>query len=363
MPELHRRSLGPTCRLPVVLAGIAALNLAACQSRPESVAALPPVSADVWAVVDGHEVLRADVERAFRQLGDGQTLSQEEALTAKLGLLEDLITEEILLARARQLQIEPTESEIDKAFVEARGGLADEAFQQELTKRNLTASEMREGLRRRLISQKLLDREIGSRISITEQQVTDFFNANRAEFNLSEDAFRLAQIIVTPVRDPQIANRTGDDAGTPEAAAAKVSMLMERLKGGASFMDLARDYSEDPDSAPLGGDLGLVPLSAVKQAPPALRDAVLQVPAGSARVVTEDGLHTIVFVAAREAAGQRDLSMPAVRQSITDTLRGRQEQLWRTAYITAARTDAEVVNYLARRVVEAQGVPASAPTP
>jgi hypothetical protein len=53
--------------------------------------------------------------------------------------------------------------------------------------------------------------------------------------------------------------------------------------------------------------------------------------------------------------------MPAVRESITETLRGRQEQLWRTAYITAARTDAEVVNYLARRVVDAQGrVPDSA---
>ena len=44
---------------------------------------------------------------------------------------------------------------------------------------------------------------------------------------------------------------------------------MERLKAGASFGDLARDFSEDPESAPRGGDLGLVPLSAVKQAAPA----------------------------------------------------------------------------------------------
>ena len=37
---------------------------------------------------------------------------------------------------------------------------------------------------------------------------------------------------------------------------AKVQMLMERLKGGASFQDLAMRYSEDADSAPRGGDLG-----------------------------------------------------------------------------------------------------------
>jgi hypothetical protein len=49
--------------------------------------------------------------------------------------------------------------------------------------------------------------------------------------------------------------------------------------------------------------------------------------------------------------------MPAVREQITQTLRGRREQLWRTAYLSAARADAKVVNYLARRVVEAQGRP------
>jgi peptidyl-prolyl cis-trans isomerase SurA len=165
----------------------------------------------------------------------------------------------------------------------------------------------------------------------------------------------VAQIVVTPVRDPQLANRSGDDAGTPEAATAKVAMLMERLKQGAPFADLARDYSEDPESAPRGGDLGLVPLSAVKQAPPALRDAVLQVTPGTARVVNQGGTRTIVFVVAREPAGQRDLSTPNVRQQITENLRTRKEQLLRTAYLTAARTDARVVNYLARRLVESQG--------
>ena len=46
-------------------------------------------------------------------------------------------------------------------------------------------------------------------------------------------------------------------------------MLMERLKGGAPFDQLAMDYSEDPQSAPRGGNVGLVPLSALQQAPPA----------------------------------------------------------------------------------------------
>jgi hypothetical protein len=67
------------------------------------------------------------------------------------------------------------------------------------------------------------------------------------------------------------------------------------------------------------------------------------------------GSHTIVLVIAHEPAGQRDPSMPQVRQRITDAIRGRKELLLRTAYLTAIRDDATVVNYVARRVVESQG--------
>ena len=97
------------------------------------------------------------------------------------------------------------------------------------------------------------------------------------------------------------------------------------------------------------------PSSALKQAPPPLRDAVLKATPGTVNVVSEGGGHTIVLVVAHEPAGQRDLSMPAVRESITGTLRARREQLLRAAYLTAVRSDAKVVNHLARRLVESQG--------
>ena len=53
--------------------------------------------------------------------------------------------------------------------------------------------------------------------------------------------------------------------------------------------------------------------------------------------------------------------MPAVRDGITQTLRGRKEQLLRAAYLTAIRSDAQVVNYLARRLVENKGTMPNAP--
>lgn len=192
-------------------------------------------------------------------------------------------------------------------------------------------------------------------LGLTPHLVTDFFNANRAQFNLAEESYHLAQIVVTPVREGQLTNTTGDDAATPQAAAAKVQMLMERLTAGAPFQDLAAGYSEDPESAPRGGDLGMVPLSRLKQVPPQLRDAVLNKAPGTVNVASGGGAYTLVLVVAREPAGQRDLSTPGVRDRITETLRSRKEQLFRSAYLTVARADAKVVNHLARRLVESTG--------
>jgi peptidyl-prolyl cis-trans isomerase SurA len=345
--------------LSAVLCALGATCLTlACRSTP---ATAPAPSADTWAVVGGKSITRSDVEKAFRREGNAAPgLSEEETLTAQLGLLDNLIMEEILVSKASALKVEVPESDVEAAYNQAKANLTEEAFQQELTRRNLTPTDMRDGLRRQLITQKLITQEVGSKVVVTDQQVSDFFGANRAQFNLPEDAYHLAQIVVTPVREAQLANASGDDASTPQAAATKVQQIMERLKGGASFAELARNFSEDPESAPRGGDLGLIPLSAVKQAAPTLRDAVLQMTPGNARIVSEGGAHTIVFLVAKEVAGQREL--PDVKQRIIDMLKGRREQLLRAAYLATARTDADVVNYQARRVVESQGkVPAPEP--
>jgi peptidyl-prolyl cis-trans isomerase SurA len=289
-------------------------------------------------------------------------LSEEESLTAKLSLLNEVVVQELLLAKAGELKIELPDSELDAAFAARRKNMSEDAFNQELGRRSLTAADMRDGLGRELLAQKVVEREVTSKVAVSDQDVTDFFNANRARFYFPEEAYHIAQIAITPVRDPQLANRTGDDATTPQAAAAKAKMLMEKLKSGASFAELAMDYSEDPQTAQRGGDLGYVPVSKLQQAPPALRNAVLNVKPGTVNIVSQGGAHTLVAVVAHEPAGQRDLSTPAVKESITTALRTRREQLLRTAYLTKLRTDATVVNYLARRLVESQGkVPTLAP--
>ena len=342
----------------VCLAAIVLVTISSCQSKPAAPPPAPVVSPDTWATVDGQAITRDQVEKEARRLRQGtDPESAEEGLVGRLAVLEDMIVEHILLSRAPRLAVSVSEMDLDNAYNEARKGIPDEAFQQELTRRNLTAADMRDGLRREMLGRKIMEHEVTTRVTISDQDVIDFFNANRAQFNLPEDAYHLAQIIVTPVRDQQIANRTGDDAATPQAAVAKVQTLMDRLKKGGAFADLARDYSEDPNTAPRGGDLGLVGMSQISKAPPLLRDAAMKTTAGAARVVNENGIFTIVYVVAHEPAGQRDLASPGVKERITAGLRTTREQALRAAYLAAARSDADVTNYLARTVVESQGKP------
>lgn len=343
-----RRALIPFALALAAVAG-------ACQSRQ---AAPPPVSQDVWAVVDGREIRREEVEKAYRRAAQpNPALSEEEETTARLNLLDQIIVQDILLARGNELKIVLSDSELDAAFNDGRKNISEEAFNKELSARNLTAADMREGLRRELIAQKVIEREVTSKITVTDQDINDFFNANKAKFNLTEDAVHLAQIVVTPVRDQGLNNRARDDATTVQAATAKVQMLMERLKSGTPFSELAMDYSEEPQSVPQGGDVGLIPMSALRQAPPPLRDAVMKLQPGTVSVVSMEGGYTIVALLAKQAAGQRDPSMPEVRDGITATLKGRREQLLRTAYLGAIRNKATVVNHVARRIVESQGKP------
>ena len=325
-------------------------------------AASPAPSANAWAVVNGHEITRDDVEKAYRRAApENQTPSEEEAYTAKLNLLNELIIQDVLLAKAQQLKIELPESELDNAFNEAKKNIPPAAFEEELKKRNLTAADMREDLRRNLLAQKVVDKEVGEKAKPSEADIKAFFDANKAQFNRNEDAIRLAQIVITPVREQQRANRTGDDAGSPQEAIAKAQMLMQRLKEGIAFGDLAADYSEDPESAQRGGDLGFVPISALAQAPPALRDAALQSNPGTVKLVSQGGAHTIVLVVAKDKKGQKDLSMPEVKDGISSMLKNRKEQLLRAAYLSALRNDAVVVNVLAKQIVDAGGkVPAAA---
>jgi len=347
------------CWLPLVI--VVAAGAGACRQAAQ----VPqPVGADIWAVVDGREIRGDEVDKAYRRSADPNAhASVAETTAAKLNLLDQLITQSILVAKAAELKIDVPAADVDTAFDAQKKGISEDAFNQELTSRAMTAVDLRDSLRRDLLARKVLEHEVTAKIVVTDQDVNEYFDANKAQFNLPEDAFHLTQIVVTSVKDAGLNNRTGDDATTPQAAEAKVRMLTERLKAGAQFSELAMDYSEEPASAPRGGDVGLVPASSLRQAPAPLRDAVLKAQPGTVTVVAMEGGYTIVGLIAKLPGGQRNPTMPDVRDGITATLKAQREQLLRMAYLEASRNHARVTNYAAQRIVDTLGKPAAPPSP
>jgi len=313
---------------------------------------------DVWAVVNGKEIKREEIDKYYRTRvnPEGQEPSQEEALSLKLNVLDELINNEILLERAKKLNLEASDGEVEDKFTELKSPYTEDEFQRRLKEQGATVDDLKSDLRRQLSIQKLLNREVVAKISITDQDVSDFYNANRPQFNVAEPQYHIAQILVTPRKEQQIRNRKNDDATNEAEAQRKVKMLMDRLDSGADFAQLAMDYSEDMNTAGTGGDLGYVPESALNQSDPALKRIVLGMKPGqvSQPIQLKEG-YRILKLITRESPGLRGISDPQVQQTIRDTLRNRKEQLLRSAYLAIARDEARVTNYLAQQVIEAAG--------
>ena len=325
--------------------------LAGCHST----AAAP--APDVWAVVNGHDIHQDDVVKTYRREAQNPPASttDDEALAAELAVVDELVTQDLLLTRARELKIDVTDAEVDTAYASRKANISDAQFQQALHERQVTADDLRAAMRRDLVVQKVLDQEVGAKVDVTDGDVSDYFASHRAELNVGENRYHIAQILVTPVRDPQIRYRRNDDATTVDEAKKKFEMLKAKLNAGVSFAELAADYSEDPQTAPQGGDLGFITETQLSHVPAPLRDVILKTTPGNVGATTAGGAYTIVAVIAKESAGQRDLTTPGVRDSITKMVHDQKEQLLRAAYITDLRGNATVVNYAAKRILASRG--------
>lgn len=338
-------------RILALSAVVACILIASCKKDT-------PPEPDAWAVVNGKQIMRADVERAYRSRvnADAPDPSREEALSLKISILDELINSEILIERAAQMNLVATDAEVEDKFTESKSPYTEEEFQKKLKDTALSVDDLKSEIRRQLSIEKLLNREVLAKISITDKDITDFYNQNRAQFNVVEPQYRIAQIVVTPRPDPSVHNRKNDKATTEPEARQKAGILEQKLKAGADFSQLAMDYSEDTSSS-TGGDLGFIPESALNQSDPVLKKTVLSMRVGEATslIPVKGGGYRILKLIAKESAGQREISDPQVQQGIRDMLRNRKEQLLRSAYLTDLRDDAHVTNYMAKQVLESAG--------
>lgn len=315
-------------------------------------------SAGVAALVNNRPITYAELEKnqQFQMLATSDRSSEDQINIQKLEILRTLVDNEILLQRAEKLGLMAVDADVETKFTELKAPYTQEEFQRQLQNRKMTVDDLKAQLRRELSIQKLINKEITSKISITDADVSAFYNANKSSFNLAEPQVHIAQILVTSDPDPNVRNLKGDKAQNDEQARKKIQMIEARLRQGEDFAMLAQNYSEDPNTAANGGDLGFIPESALDKANVELRKMVMSLQPGvfSPIIRTQEG-YRLLKVISKEPAGQRELSDPRVQQSIREQLLNRKDQLLKAAYYEVARNEAKVVNYFARSITDNAG--------
>uniref|UniRef100_Q028P1 PpiC-type peptidyl-prolyl cis-trans isomerase n=1 Tax=Solibacter usitatus (strain Ellin6076) TaxID=234267 RepID=Q028P1_SOLUE len=333
----------------VFAAGVAALTLASCKHSPP---------ANVAAEVDNHAITNSDLEKTYQSQYAQQSegASEDQILTQKLDLLSSMITQEIMLRKAEKLGLAAVDADVDAEISKMRAPYTKEEFEKQLSAQHMTLDDLKLKVRSKLTVDKLVNKEITSKITITDADVKNFYNNNKAAFNLPEPAIHMAQILVTPFPDPNVRNLKNSKAQNDKEARAKIEDILGRLKRGDDFGMLAQNYSEDANSAPNGGDMGFVRQSDLEKVNPELRKMVISLPPNgvSPIIPTPEG-YRILKVISKEPAGQRELNDPRVQQNIRDTLLNSKDQLLRAAYYETARNDAKIQNYLAKSIVDNAG--------
>ncbi|HLK47502.1 MAG TPA: peptidylprolyl isomerase [Bryobacteraceae bacterium] len=327
----------------------AALSFVSCKKAPP---------ANVAAIVNNHPITYAELDKTYQsqypQPVEGS--SEDQVMMQKLDVLSSLINSELLLQRAEKLGLTAVDADVDTEFNKMKAPYTKEEFERQLAARKMTVDDLKSQLRRQLTIDKLINKEITSHITITDADVANFYNANKASFNLAEPQVHMAQILVTPNPDPNIRNLKNSKAQNDTEAKTKILDIDARLKRGDDFAMLAQNYSEDPNTAPNGGDMGFVPESALERANPELRKMVVSLPPGavSGPIHSQEG-YRILKVISKEPAGQRELNDPRVQQSIRETLMNRKDSLLKAAYYEVQRNSAKIENYLALNVSNSTG--------
>jgi len=330
--------------------------LSGCNSKP---------GGDVMATVDGRKIFRSDVDKYYDNnvASAQQAPTGEQATALRLNILHQMIDDEILMRRAEKLGLLATDDEVERKYNEAKAPFSQEEFQKRLQEKKITEADFKRDIRRSITVDKVINKEVSSKINVTDQDITDYYNAHKGEFNLIEPMYHLAQIMVTPTPNPQARNQN-DKAQNDADARKKIQMISNRLDSGDDFATLAMKYSEDPETSGNGGDLGTVPESGLRGTDPATRDAVMKLKPGQYSSIigvvnpaTRQAVgFRIVKLVAKEPAGQRELSDPRVQQAIRSQLHDRREQLLKAAYYEVLRDSAKVENYYAKKVLDNNGI-------
>ncbi len=312
------------------------INAPIPQTKLPVPAAITPngeVVEDVVVRVNDQIINRSDVERSQGQLTQElqQTnASPSEAEDRQKNMLRDMIDQQLLLSRAKELGLN-ADAEVIRRLDEIRKQNKLETMEdleKAARQQGVSFEDFKANIRNGILTQQVVRDEVGRRLQMTQAQEQAFYDAHPQQFEQPEQV-RLSEILIPTPSD-------ASDAAVAQAQA-KADEVAGKVKGGTKFEDAAKTYSGGPTAAQ-GGDLGEFKRGALAKV---LEDQTFGLQAGQATapIRTRQGF-VILKVTAHTPAGTPPLK--EVEPQVQEAMYVEQMQPALRAYLTKLREDAYI---------------------
>jgi parvulin-like peptidyl-prolyl isomerase len=295
----------------------------------------PDVVEEIVAKVNNEIVTRGEMEKYRRQLEaelDHQQMTPERTQKAikemETDLLRDRIDQLLMVAKAKELDLK-VDQELSKqmASLQLKSGITDtDKFQQWVREQSgMSFEDYKQQAKDGLLTQEVVRREVGGRITISKVEEHTYYEAHKNEF-VREEQVWLQEILIS--------TKDKDEKGVA-AAEKKAQDLVNRARKGENFNTLARDNS-DAETAEGGGNLPAFKRGLLKKE---IEDVVFQQSKGYVTdPMRQSNGFLILRVVQHDAAGLQPFE--AVENEILDKMYQPKMQPALRAYLTKLRQEA-----------------------
>lgn len=262
----------------------------------------------IIAVVNNEVITRLELEQRTRTV-EARALKKGIKLPLRAEfqpqLLEQMILERAQMQLAKDAGIQVDDIMLDRAIsrIAEQNKMTPQKFRDELEREGMAFAQFREEIRQQIVMQRLREREVDSKIQVTESEIDNYLGAEKNAAQAQQE-LQLAQILV---RIPE--NASPEQIAEREKRA---QSALQQLKSGADFAQVSASFS-DASEALTGGDLGW---RGQDRLPKLFLDGVANLSPGQVSAVlrSANGFHILKLVGKRDTV-KSDASAPAVQQT------------------------------------------------
>lgn len=227
----------------ILFAAILFVNILSAEVSAETV-----MMDRIVAVVNGEIITQTDMDKLKNILYMGAE-QKPTGLQADTQLLNQMVEKSLILQEAKVLGIEVTEVQLQRAIdgIVLKNNTTLEKFEEEVTQTGIKFEDYRDLYKSELIQSQVISQRVQAKISITDQEIEEYYNENIKPDEKAGARVRVQQILFGVLKDA-----SPEDIAVIEKRAAEVH---KKLREGEPFEKMAVTYSQGP-AAKIGGDIG-----------------------------------------------------------------------------------------------------------